>query len=171
MSDHDSEEKVILSLKKTRKAFLIEYGCGILLLLFSGYFTLKGVHFKPLFAKTIIGLALFSMLSAEYARVLVRYKVTDAKITSVKGIIKQSKKNIYFAPLSYLPNINFKQNRLQRLLRYGTISISGIPEEGVISGSFEIKDINNPHKVLEIIEKWVDYYRNRMHGAKRPDEK
>lgn len=172
MSDSsNTNEKVIMVLRKTRKAFLIEYACGLSLLLLLAILSIKGIHLKPHIAKTVIGLAFFSILSVEYARFTTRYKITDAKITYVKGIIKQSKKNIYFAPLSFLPNINFRQSRLQRLLRYGTITITGIPEEGVISGSFEIRDINNPNKVLSIIETWIDYYRNRVHGAKRPDEK
>lgn len=158
-------------LRKTRKAFLVEYGCGILLLGLLGFLSLKGLQFKPLFSKAVIGLALFSMLSAEYSRITNRYKITDNKITYIKGIIKQSKRHVYFAPLSFLPNINSKQSRLQRFLGYGTIIITGIPEEGVISGSFEIRDINNPHKVLHLMERWIDYYRNRAYGAKRPDEK
>ena len=165
------EEKVLMVLRKTRKAFIIEYGCGVLLLLFLGFLTIKGIQLKPLFSKAIIGLAFFSMLSAEYSRITTRYKITDTKITYTRGILKQSKKHIYFAPLSFLPNINFRQTRLQRLLRYGTISITGVPDAGVISGSFELRDINTPHKALHIIERWIDYYRNRAYGARRPDEK
>ena len=165
------EEKVLMELRKTRKAFIIEYACGILLLLFLEFLVIQGVHLKPLFARSITGLALFSMLSAEYSRITTKYKITDTKITYTKGIIKQTKRHVYFAPLSFMPNINFKQSRLQRLLGYGTITITGIPEEGVISGSFEIRDVNNPHKVLHTMERWIDYYRNKAYGARRPDEK
>ncbi len=167
----DSKEKVIAILRKTRKAFLIEYGCGFLLLVFLIILNEKEIYLKAIFSKAIFGLAVFSMLTAEYSRITHRYLITSDKISYIKGIIKQSRKNIYFAPLSFIPNINLRQNRIQRLLDYGTISISGISGESMTNSSFELRDISNPHKVLKIIEEWIDYHRNKNFGAQRPDVK
>ena len=75
----------------------------------------------------------------------------EDKLVTIDGIIKQNRKNIYFHPLGFVPDINIKQNRIQRLLNYGTISI-------VMGGSnFEIKDVNNPHSIIKIIEEQIEY--------------
>jgi hypothetical protein len=164
MSDDKKKEKVLMVLRKSRKAFLIEYGCGTLLLLLLGILALKGVQLKPIFSKTIFSLAMVSMLYGEYERINNQYKITDEKIVHTKGIIKQEKKNVYFAPLGFLPNINSHQSYLQRFLQYGSISISGIPGTGGRQTSFEIKDINNPQRILKVMEEWIDYHRNKSHG-------
>ena len=104
------------------------------------------------------------MLTAEYERVTNKYKMTNEKIVHTRGIIKQYKKNIYFAPLGFLPNINYHQTHLQRFLNYGTISIAGIPGIGGKQTSFEIKDVINPQRILKVMEDWINYHRNKSHG-------
>ncbi len=72
------------------------------------------------------------------------------KAIIVNGIIKQSKKNIYFHPLGFVPDINIKQNRIQRVLNYGTIYVQGG------SNPFEIKEIDHPLRVMDFLEELIE---------------
>ena len=81
---------------------------------------------------------------------MTRYTILPNKLTIIKGIIKHDKKNVYFHPLGFVPDLNIKQTRIQRMLSYGTIYLKG---EG--GNTFTIKDISKPHKVLEMIEELI----------------
>ncbi|HLC51669.1 MAG TPA: PH domain-containing protein, partial [Candidatus Nanoarchaeia archaeon] len=151
-------KEVLYTLKKTRKAFLWEYTCGIILLLLPSVLTLKGIILKSAVVNVIFGIAILSIVSAEISRAITRYKITEDKLIITHGIVKQKRRNVYFAPLGFLPSINFKQSRLQRLLNYGTVYISAAAGE---ENNFEIKDINKPKRVLEVIEELIERNRRR----------
>jgi len=148
--ESNKEEDYNFTLRKTRKAFLIEYLCGSFLLILILTFALKGVKLQfP--AKILIGsIAFVSLVTAEVSRIFTKYKVTKTKLIIIHGLIKQKKKNVYFHPLGFVTDINTKQTRLQRLLNYGTIYVNGGG-----GNTFEIKDINNPKKVMDIVEKLI----------------
>jgi len=153
----EKEEKVITILRKSRKAFLIEYACSFVLLALLGTLYLKGIRLSSMFTYLVLGIALFALISAELARALVWYKITSNKIVIVKGFIKQSKKNVHFLPLGYIPEINTHQGRIQRLLNIGTIFVHGSAQN-----SFEIKDVHNPQQVLVLIERLIEENRTPM---------
>jgi len=133
-------------LKKTRKAFTLEYTCGVFLLLVMGYAFIKGV----------LGISLVAFLSAEASRYLIRYKITPEKVIITKGIIRQHKRTIHFHPLSFVPDINIRQSAWQRLLNYGTVYVQGASGEHQL----EIKDVDNPQKIMKLIEDYIDMTRN-----------
>ena len=81
---------------------------------------------------------------------MVSYRVTTSKVTIVHGLIKQTRKNVNFHPLSYVPDINLKQTVIQRLLGYGTVYVDS---QG---GSFEFKEIAHPQKILGRIEGLIE---------------
>ena len=85
-------------------------------------------------------------------RMITRYKVTDEKIIIIHGVIKQAKKNVYFHPLAFVPDLNIHQSRVQRFLGVGTVYLKA----GGGDNTFEIKDVSNPNKVLSLIEKLID---------------
>lgn len=153
----EKEEEIITVLRKSRKAFIIEYVCSFLLLglLAATYF--KGIRLPNIFNYLIITIAAFALLSAELSRALTEYKITETKVVIIKGLIKQSKKNVHFLPLGYIPEINTHQGRIQRLLNIGTIFVHGSAQN-----SFEIKDINEPQKVLELIEQLIEENRHKQ---------
>lgn len=150
------EEKVITVLRKSRKAFIIEYVCSFILVVLLIATYVKGIRLPPIFNYLILGIAAFALLSAELSRALTWYKITESRVIIIKGIIKQSKKNVHFLPLGYIPEINTHQGRIQRLLNIGTIFVHGSAQN-----SFEIKDINDPQKVLELIEQLIEDNRQR----------
>lgn len=152
----EKEDKVITIIRKSRKAFIIEYICSFLLLglLAATYF--KGIRLPTIFNYLILGIAAFALLSAELSRALTLYKITGSKVIIIKGLIKQAKKNVHFLPLGYIPEINTHQGRIQRLLNIGTIFVHGSAQN-----SFEIKDINDPQKVLELIEQLIEENRQK----------
>lgn len=139
-------KKVLKSFKKTRKAFLSEYFCGFFLFFFFGFISLRGVRLPSLANFFVIGFALFCLAYAEGSRIFVRYKITPEKLIIIQGIIKQNRKNIYFHPLGFVIDINVRQGRIQRFLNYGTVFVKGG------DNSFEIKDINQPHQILNLVE-------------------
>ncbi len=162
MSDvHDllhqkEEEEVLKLLRKTRKAFFMEYACGFFLLGLLGYSLFKGLVVHQMFIYFVLGLSLTSIGSAELNRLMLRYKITESKLTTIHGFLKQSKKNVYFQALAFVPDLNIKQSRMQRLLGYGTVYIKSGMEN-----TFEIRDIDNPIQVMELIEKLIDYNKNK----------
>ncbi len=150
-------EEYITELRKTRKAFLIEYSCSAVLLGFLAISYLIGNPPGKNITLFVVLLGALFLVSAEVGRVFTRYTITSKKITVVKGIIKQNKKDVHFIPLGYIPEINLKQNYLQRILGYGTVFIHGSAQN-----SFEIKDVDNPQLVLQIIEELIEKSRKRL---------
>ena len=146
-----TNKRILKTYRKTRKAYLTEYGCGAFLLTAVGVSFLNGVNFNAVFQYFVVGVSLFAVGTAEMSRMFTRYKITPEKITIIKGIIRQDKKNVYFHPLGFVPDLNVKQSRLQRILNYGTIFLKSGDTH-----TFEIKDVNSPHKILELIEKLVE---------------
>lgn len=147
-TNDEEKEEVLFKLKKTRKAFLPEYICGFFLFSLLGLAKFKEVALSPKVQAVVLSVALFCLLSAEVARAFVRYRVTPTKVVVVKGFIKQSKKNVYFHSLAFVPDISTSQSRMQRLLGYGRIYVHG----GGMAEVFEINDINSPHKILQELE-------------------
>lgn len=144
-------EEVLHRLFKTRKAFLVEYGCGIFLIMIAFIASLKVDNLPGLILYPSLSLGIFAIVTAEFSRLFTRYKIMYDKLVIVHGLIKKHKKNVYFHPLGFVTDINTRQSYLQRLLSYGTIYVRGSDSEN----SFEIKDISHPHKVMEIIEDMV----------------
>lgn len=148
-------DKVITILRKSRKAFIAEYACTIILLSLLAALYLKGIRLPAMVNYLVLGIAAFALISAELSRALIQYKITESKVIIIKGVIKQAKKNVHFLPLGYVPEINTHQGRIQRLLDIGTIFVHGSAQN-----SFEIKDINHPQQVLELIETLIE--KNRI---------
>ena len=145
-----NKSNTLYSFKRSRKAFLPEYVCGLFLLFLLGITYLKGIYIKPALHYLVLGLGISAIASVELSRLMLSYKITPDKIMVSEGLIKQGKKNIYFHPLGFVPDIDTKQSRIQRLLDYGNISVTMGGEH------FVIKDLNKPHKVMEIIENLID---------------
>ena len=117
----------------------------------------KGIGLSSAFQTFILLIAALAFISPEISRIMLRYRITSSKISIIKGLLKQTKKNVHFLPLGYVPEINLKQSRIQRLLNYGTIFVHGSGEN-----SFEIKEVDHPQKILELIEELIDKYRTPM---------
>jgi len=109
------------------------------------------------------GIALSAIGTAELTRAMIRYKVLPHKLVITHGIIKQKKKNVYFHPLGFVPDLNVKQDRLQRIFNIGTVFLMSGSES-----AFELKDIDQPHRILELIEKLIED--NRTMKRKEDDE-
>ena len=159
MEKERKKETILLKLKNTRKAFLPEYIAGLFLMVLLFIFQYKGIHLNVNIKYFIGGLVLFSLLSPEIIRLMHRYVITDTKLIIINGIIKQHKKHVYFYPLGYVPDLNVKQNRVQRLMNYGTILIRMSATEWA-----EVKDIDSPHKIMKILETQIE--KNKKPGSK-----
>ncbi|MBR9683848.1 PH domain-containing protein [Candidatus Woesearchaeota archaeon] len=147
---------VSLKLMKTRKAFIPEYLAGLFLIVLLLIFQYKEIALSVNVKYFVGGLALFSLVSPEITRWMHRYHITDSKLIIISGLIKQHKKHVYFYPLSFVPDLNVRQSRLQRIMNYGTVSIRMSVAEWA-----EVKDVNSPHKIMKILEDRVEY--NKRH--------
>ena len=152
--------EIIASLRKTRKSLLPEYFCGLLLLGILGYIYYFAIPIIPTISYFLLGLSLVAFASAEISRGSINYKITPHKVIITEGIAKKNRKNVHFHPLGFVPDINVKQNFLQRLLNYGTVFVHGSGEHHL-----EIRNINNPQQVLATIEKLIE--KNRTPSTKR----
>jgi len=150
----------ILVLRKSRKAFLIEYGCAAFLLGLLGVTRLNS-PLPQAIEYGVLGLAGVALFSAEISRLTTRYKIREDKMEIINGFIKQDKKNVYYHPLSFVPDLNIKQGRIGRILDYGSVYLKAGGET-----TFEIKDVNSPHEVLEMIENMIGQNRGGMNKIK-----
>lgn len=149
------EEKVLYKLRKSRKAFLTEYICGGLLLI--GAVVLFFMDFAgPVYIlEGMAILGVFSIVSAEISRLMTRYIILPTKIIITKGIVQQTRQNVYFRPLGFATDINLRQGRLQRLLGYGTIYLRGSEAEN----AFELADIDYPEDMMRTLEELIEQNR------------
>ncbi|MBI4152601.1 PH domain-containing protein [Candidatus Woesearchaeota archaeon] len=155
----NEKEPVLRTLRKTRKAFIVEYTCGFILLGLLGTLAVKGIALNHSLTYFVLGISLVSIGSAEFSRMIVRYKIAEDKLMIIYGLLKQSKKNVYFQALAFIPDLNIKQSRLQRLLNYGSVYLKSGGEH-----TFEIRDINNPQQVLDTIERLIEH--NKSSGVR-----
>jgi len=147
-----SDDRVLMSLRSSRLGFLIEYACATFVLL--GFLVLAIRGKSPIMPIKILGygVGLVAIASAEISRAITRYRISEAKLTIVTGIVKQTRKHVYFHPLGFVPDLNVKQGRINRLLGIGTVYLKA----GGGENTFEIKDVQRPHKVLKVIEELID---------------
>jgi membrane protein YdbS with pleckstrin-like domain len=153
----------LLTLRRTRKAFIVEYTCGFILIFLLGVLYVRGVRLTSLANSFVLGMAAVSIGAVELSRLFVRYTFTPSKLVITHGLIKQQKKNVYFHPLAYVPDINMKQSRLQRLLNYGTIYVAGQGD-----ATIQIKDVDRPHKVLQFVEELVNKSQGQQPSRSEP---
>lgn len=155
MEKETQKERILLNIRKSRKAFFIEYFCGLVLLVGLSILIVKGINFNPIINYFVGGLAFISIGSAEFLRLFSRYIVTNEKIVVTHGLFKQARKSMYFKHLVLAPEFNTSQSRLERLLDYGSINIK-------VGGttSLEIKDVDSPNKVMDVIEKLIEKAKN-----------
>mgnify|MGYP001403814703 CR=1 FL=1 len=147
-----SEDTALMNLRSSRLGFLVEYGCAAFVFLGLGMLAVQGK--TPVMPIKVLGfgVGILAIASAEITRALTRYKISEAKLTIVKGVLKQTRKHVYFHPLGFVPDLNVKQGRISRLLGIGTVYLKA----GGNENTFEIKDVNKPHKVLKVIEELID---------------
>ena len=148
-TDH-KEEEIIVTLRHSRKSFLIEYLCGFFLLFLTIFSLFKGGELSKV-ALPFLGLGLFAIFSTEVRRFYGdRYNIMPTKLSVIKGILKVRKRNIYYQPLGFVPDLNVRQTFLQRLLGYGTVFVH------VGNTALELREVDNPHEVLKMFERLIE---------------
>ncbi len=158
------DDKILLTLRHSRKAFLVEYLCSIFLFSLWLVALLKNVDLPKGVWYLFPGLGFAGIASTELRRYFGdRYRLTSTKLSVIKGVLKIKKKNVYYQPLGFVPDLNIKQSALQRLFGYGTIFLQ------VGNGNLELQDIDNPHQVLELLENLIEESR-RSRQLQRPGD-
>lgn len=153
-SGEGKEESRIIVLKRSRKAYIPEYFCAGALLTLTLVTYLKGIQTHYLFQYYTLGIAALAICSAEISRMFLQYRISKEKISIIKGFIQKNHKNIYFRSLSFVPDLNLKQGRIQRLLNYGTVFIES--QSGKSEHSMEIREVDNPKDVLKMLEEFIE---------------
>ncbi len=152
MSKKDVGEKIIYNLNRTRKAFLVEYICAFILLAILLVSYQKGITEITRFSIYIVMFIISIVVATELSRLIHRVKITSSKILIIDGLIKQSKKHVF---MSYITDVDAKQSYIGRILRFGNIHLKSASGEGTL----EIRDVNNPERVMENIENLVEKHR------------
>lgn len=148
-ADHD-EEKIIVTLRHSRKSFLLEYVCGLFLLILAISSLFKGGNMYKV-ASPFLALSMVGLVSTEIRRFYGdRYNIMQTKLSVIKGIFRVRKRNIYYQPLGFIPDFNIKQTFVQRLLGYGTVFVH------VGNTALELRDVDNPHEVLKMFERLIE---------------
>ncbi len=147
--EKEKKDEVLFILRKSRKAFITEYVCGGILIVLFLYMLITQT--MPLFQYIVAGAGVLAFVVPEAARLSTRYKVMNTKIVIIKGFIQQNKKNVYFHPLGFVPDLNIKQGKIARLLNYGSIYLKSGSDM-----SFTIEKVDKPHSVLDYIEELIE---------------
>ncbi len=150
MEEKDSDD-VIMTMRHSRKAFLLEYICSTFLisLLLIAFF--KKAELPALVSNSILGLGLAGIAGTELRRFFGdRYKIMPTKLLVIKGVLRIKKRNIYYRPLGFIPDFNLKQSAVQRLLDYGTVHLHAG------NNYLELRDIDHPNEVLKMLEKLIE---------------
>ena len=163
-ADHDASEKIIVTLRHSRKSFLLEYLCGFFLLVLAIFSLFKGGMLSKV-ASPFLALSVLGVISTEIRRFYGdRYNIMQTKLSVIKGIFRIRKRNIYYQPLGFIPDFNIRQTFLQRLLGYGTVFVH------LGNTALEFRDVDNPHEVLKMFERLIEEtrksQRNMMNANK-----
>ncbi|MBI2668750.1 PH domain-containing protein [Candidatus Woesearchaeota archaeon] len=143
----DGEERVLMDLCRSRKAFLVEYGCAGFLLFGLGVLQWEGIAGSAILTRFILAVVVVVILAIEVTRFSHRFIVTNSKVMICDGLIKRSKKHLF---LSSITDVDVNQKVSQRLLGYGNLHIKS--SSGQI---LEAKDISNPGQTMERLEELI----------------
>ncbi len=157
-----NKETILKTIRPSRKAYIVEYGCSVLLVGMLVVILAQGIQ-GTWFRYGTLALAVFAFSYAELSRALTSYKITPSKIILSYGILRQTRKHVHFDPLGFVPDISTKQNRLQRLLNYGSVYIASGDNSFVLDG------VNRPRKVMSMVEDLIDNTRRGRRGADEED--
>lgn len=144
-------DKVIVTLRHSRKAFLLEYLCSFLLLSLVSFSVFHNVNLPKIFFYPTLGIGMLGVMTTELRRFFGdRYKVMNTKMSIVNGVFKVKKQNIYYQPLGFIPDLNIRQTAMQRLLDFGTVYLQ------VGNTVIEFRDVDKPNEVLKMLEELIE---------------
>src|SRR3989344_194488 len=102
----NEEEKIIVTLRHSRKSFLLEYACSFFLLTLAVFSLFKGGILSKA-APPFLTLFVLGLISTEVRRFYGdRYNIIQTKLSVIKGILRVRKRNIYYQPLGFIPDFN-----------------------------------------------------------------
>ena len=144
-------EGVLITLRHSRKSYLLEYICSFFLFSLGAFSLFSNSSFSGTVQLFFLGLGTAGGMSTELRRFYGdRYKVMRSKLSVIKGVLKVRKRNIYYQPLGFVPDLNIRQSALQRVLGYGTIYMH------VGNASLELRDIDNPNEIVRMLEHLIE---------------
>lgn len=147
-----NEEKILMDLRKSRKAFIIEYFCVAIFLALVVLGNIqkislpKGISYLFLIAIAAI------IISIETSICSNRYQIKETKVTIIRGILNQNKSHIF---MDAITDVDLRQNYLQRLLKYGDLHIRS--SSGMIT--LELNAIEMPQEAMEKLEELIEKYK------------
>jgi len=135
----------ILSVRNSRKAYLLVYLMVLILIIALIIFYIKGYALNKIAIFSSLFFVYIAIKSTEIHRLNNRYEIKPTTLTHVKGIINKVSKKVDLASIS---NVDIRQNLWNRMLGFGNVNVficSG-------AGCIEIKNINSPHRFAEFLE-------------------
>ena len=144
-----------MKIKRTRRAFIIEYTCVLILLLLLLFSSSGDISLPNWLNFLSISMAILILVSIEVVRLNHRAVITNSKVLIIDGLLKQTKKHIWIYAIT---DIEMHQNYVQRLLGYGNIHLRSASGQQAL----HLKNINSPEQIMEKLEELIEKYKNKQ---------
>ena len=150
----------LLKVRVSRKRYLSLYIFAILIFLLIIYLTL---FLKYNLSKTSwtlsISYLLFTIALIEYEILQDWWGVTETSLVQSLGLFNKNVRQVDFSSIS---DLDLNQPLFKRILNYGNVNVRLFLNETSIS----IKDINNPNKFIEDLQKIIAKSRKKKDGIR-----
>ena len=150
----DSDEKVLLFFRPSRKAYVIIYVFLIIVLLVALFFVDYGPNGSPLFifwrfvnyaSMLVLAFDVVMLLRLEYRIWSRRYALTSERIMYSRGILSEVFKS---AQYKYISDIEFEQSFWDKLMDTGTLKIHTI---GTDEYQIRYRKVSQPLKIKKMM--------------------
>ena len=143
----------ILRVSNSRKFYIPFYFMAIILWIIVIYIKISGKSLDNMALNMVIAFSVAVLIATEIHRLGNSYEINESSVIHRKGYLSIISKRIEFGAIS---DVDVKQNLWQRFLYFGDVEIFKFSEKSII------RDINNPFKFVEFLEKKLDSRRGRV---------
>ena len=136
-------EGEVLSIRNSRKIYIPVYAMILILFFTIGMIKYQGKDINGFAVKSVVAFSIMGIIWTEMHRIRNKYQITDAAVVHLKGLFFRT---IRKTDIHALSDAVLMQNPWQMLLGIGDVSANAFSEVNVL------KNINNPHHVIQFLE-------------------
>lgn len=150
----DSDEKITMFFRPSRKAYILSYVFYFALLLVALFFVDYGPNGSPLFifwrfvnyaSMIVIALIIIMLLHLEYRIWSRKYALTSERIMYSRGIFSEVFKS---AQYNYISDIEFEQSFWDKIIDTGTLKIHTV---GTDEYQIRYRKVSNPLRIKKMM--------------------
>lgn len=155
-----TKKNYLLKVRRSRKKYLFLYFLAIIVLFLIIYVTFFLNYKLSKFAWIAsIAYIYFTAKFIEYERIKDWWGVTETSLVQSLGLFNKNVRQVDFSSIS---DLDLNQPLFKRILNYGNVNVRLFLNETSIS----IKDINNPDKFIEELQKIITKNRKKKDGIR-----